>query len=230
MPVDEWVADLRRLHIDALAESADWLLRPSTVLGKSTFVFIHPSVSPERADEVANFLSKTNPETPVLKSTEQNSINSAIELASIIQGLSSTKESDVAPVPSPKRPVTVGEKTILVVDDDAILRRALKRTIRRLPASILEANDPEDANKFLGQVNIDLIMSDYSFLGDENGLDFLGSCREKFPSIPRMLLSGHDLNTDDELPGDRTAADAIIQKPWDMQQFLTTCRTLLNQE
>jgi len=226
MPVDEWVDDLRRLRIDALAESTERLLRPSTIIGASTYVFIHASVIPERTQEIKTFLRRTNPNTEVLISTDENPIRSAIDLARMVQSLAERNSA----TPDSRRPVTVGEKTILVVDDDAILRRALKRTIRRLPAAILEANDPEDANKFLGQVNIDLIMSDYSFLGDENGLDFLRNCREKFPNIPRMLLSGHDLSMDEDLPGDRSAADAIIQKPWDMQQFLTTCRTLLDQD
>ena len=169
MPIDEWVDDLRRLHIDALAESTDWLLRPSTTIASSTHVFIHASVSPARVQEIKVFLQRTNPEVNVLLSTAENPINSAIELARTIQNHSDRASQPLPATQQRNRPVTVGEKTVLVVDDDAILRRALKMDHSSATGFSPEANDPEDANKFLGQVNIDLIMSDYSFLGVKMG-------------------------------------------------------------
>ena len=116
MPVDEWVDDLRRLRIDALAESTERLLRPSTIIGSSTYVFIHASVSPERTQEIQTFLRRTNPNTDVLISSDENPISSAIDLARMVQSLAD-RESTEAHSSSPKsrRPVTVGEKTILVV-------------------------------------------------------------------------------------------------------------------
>jgi CheY-like chemotaxis protein len=223
--VDELVNDLRRLHIDALAESSEWVLRPSPAIGTATCLIIHPSVSPERCDEIRKHLSEQKISLPIITHSIETPIATAVDIARAAQN---TATGQTAEAGRKKRPVTIGDKTILIVDDDAILRRALKRTVRRLPASILEAHDPEDANKFLGEVDIDLIMADYSFVGGLNGLDFLAKCRTEHPQIPRMLLSGHDLKTEDSLPGDRSAAHAIMQKPWNLDEFLNTCRKLLD--
>jgi len=226
VPVEEEVRELRRLHVDAMAQSTEVVLSSNIPLDASSCVVIHPSVNPERCEEIREKLKQRNIVVPLLVASDEQPLVTALDIARAARRLMENAANPQEP--PPKRPVSLGTKTILVVDDDAVLRRALKRTIRRIPASILEADDPEDADQFLSEFDIDLIMSDYSFAGGMNGLDFLADCRTQHPKIPRMLLSGHDLNVDLELPGDRTAADAILQKPWNHDEFLNTCRSLIS--
>lgn len=226
VPVDDEIQALRRLHVDAIAQSTDFILSDRFVADASICIVIHSSVSPARLEEIHTQLKARNIQSPLLVANEQQPLSSAIEIARSARGALSGGDQQADAIT--KRPISLGTKTILVVDDDAILRRALKRTVRRLPASVLEADDPEDAEQFLAEFDIDLIMSDYSFAGGKNGLDFLSDCRKQHPGIPRMLLSGHDIETTIDLPGDRSAADAILQKPWNHDEFLDTCRSLID--
>jgi CheY-like chemotaxis protein len=224
IPVDDLVQDLRRLHVDTMAESTEWALSPSSAITTATCLVIHPSVSPQRCEEIRNHFAQKKIRIPLIVESQDQPLNAAIDIARAARNISGGSESSKT---GKRRPVSLGTNTVLVVDDDDILRRALKRTFRRLPASILEASDPEDAKKFLSEFDIDLIMSDYTFAGGPNGLEFLERCRVEYPQIPRMLLSGHDLVSNQSLPGDRSAADVIIQKPWNLDEFLSTCRTLI---
>ena len=82
-----------------------------------------------------------------------------------------------------------GLATILLVDDDAKLLKALKRHLDD-NYQVLTAISPGEACAFLVREKVDLIVSD-NLMSGELGTEFLKSISEKFPHIKLLMLSGY---------------------------------------
>ncbi len=115
--------------------------------------------------------------------------------------------------------------TILVVDDDQAIRRALVRALRPLGANVVEAEDATGALERIRAVAVDMVISDYTLAAGTNGLQLLAEIRSSAPTVRRVLLTGHSL--DDGLAGDVAVAEHVIQKPWQTPDLLDDCRRLL---
>ena len=79
--------------------------------------------------------------------------------------------------------------TILLVDDDAKLLRALKRHLDD-DYRVLTAISPGEAAVFLDREEIDLILCD-NLMSGQLGTEFLESAGKKHPNIKLLMLSGY---------------------------------------
>jgi PAS domain S-box-containing protein len=83
-------------------------------------------------------------------------------------------------------------ETVLVVEDDALVRTALAETLRDLRYQIVEAADADMALASLeGGATADLIFTDLSMPGSMDGLEFAAALRLRFPDLPVILTTGH---------------------------------------
>jgi DNA-binding NtrC family response regulator len=80
--------------------------------------------------------------------------------------------------------------TILLVDDQPIILRALRRVFRSEGYSILSAGSGEEALALLEREDCDLIISDY-LMPEINGIELIGRVKEIRPGLPCILLTGH---------------------------------------
>ncbi len=84
---------------------------------------------------------------------------------------------------------------VLVVDDHALVRDALRGVLRELreDASVVEASDWHQANRQIENApDFDLVLLDLG-LPDRDGLEILGELRERYPAISVVVLSArHD--------------------------------------
>jgi two-component system probable response regulator PhcQ len=80
--------------------------------------------------------------------------------------------------------------TILLVDDDPNVLRALKRVLHKEPYEILTANAAEQAAQLLQDHNVDLIVSDEEMPG-MSGTEFLAGVAREYPDTVRIVLTGH---------------------------------------
>ncbi len=103
--------------------------------------------------------------------------------------------------------------TILIVDDEAAIRAALRRAFRHEPYEILEAGDATEALRLLGERPVDLIFSDQNMPG-MTGMALFQKVQQSHPSTIRILMTGQaDL---------KVAAQAVeqeviyyfVRKPW----------------
>jgi DNA-binding NtrC family response regulator len=78
---------------------------------------------------------------------------------------------------------------ILVVDDDAALRRALVRMLR--PADVVLASSAEEALELLSTSAFDAILTDYG-IGPMDGVALLDQASKRCPNVRRYLMSGFD--------------------------------------
>jgi len=78
---------------------------------------------------------------------------------------------------------------VLVVDDDAELRRALSRVLGKDGHEVIEAGDGRTALRMFAGDPVDLVLSDV-YMPDMDGIDFLMRARSAFPEARIVIMSG----------------------------------------
>jgi diguanylate cyclase (GGDEF)-like protein/PAS domain S-box-containing protein len=105
-------------------------------------------------------------------------------------------------------------KTLLLVDDEDNILRALRRTLRKDSYNILTCTSAQQAFELLALNNVHVIVSDQRMPG-MTGTDFLKKVKDIYPNTIRMVLSGFtDLNSVTEAIN-QGAIYKYLTKPWD---------------
>ncbi len=118
--------------------------------------------------------------------------------------------------------------TILVVDDEPNIRRALRMVLEPEGYALLDAESAEAALKVLEAEPVDLGIFDIR-LGGMSGLDLLQKARELWRDLPVVVVSGHAEAPDIVTAMKRGAAD-FLQKPLDRERVLVTVRNALERK
>ncbi|HEX8044412.1 sigma-54-dependent transcriptional regulator [Rhizobium sp.] len=116
---------------------------------------------------------------------------------------------------------------VLLIEDDAALRRSLAQWLSLNDLSVIEAADGNQALKVLHSEKVDVVISDVRMPG-MSGLDLLALIGKNWPELPVIILSGH---------GDVPMAVAAIQagafnfltKPYVPEQLIGTLQNALEQ-
>ncbi|TWI58677.1 response regulator receiver modulated diguanylate cyclase/phosphodiesterase with PAS/PAC sensor(s) [Pseudomonas duriflava] len=120
--------------------------------------------------------------------------------------------SDVPP------PSTEEVQTLLLLDDEENILRALARVLRRDGYKILMATRAQEAFELLAKNNVQVILSDQR-MPEMNGTEFLRRVKDLYPNTMRIVLSGY---TDLKSVTDAINQGAIykfLTKPWDDEQL-----------
>jgi EAL domain-containing protein (putative c-di-GMP-specific phosphodiesterase class I)/CheY-like chemotaxis protein len=115
---------------------------------------------------------------------------------------------------------TPGGQTLLLLDDEENILRALTRVLRRDGYQILTATRAQDAFDLLARHDIQVILSDQR-MPEMNGTEFLSRVKDLYPDTVRIVLSGY---TDLKSVTDAINQGAIykfLTKPWDDEQLRT---------
>jgi two-component system OmpR family response regulator len=113
---------------------------------------------------------------------------------------------------------------ILVVDDDAEIRKLVAQSLERRGYDVIKASNVVEAEAALAAHPIDLIILDVMMPG-EDGLSFCRrAAKTDGPFI--IILSALDASTD-RVAGLEIGADSYIPKPCDPQELVATVRALL---
>ncbi len=117
--------------------------------------------------------------------------------------------------------------TILVVDDDALIRKAVGRVLRILGYTNLQASDGKEGLDVLdahtdeiGLVILDLFMPVMS------GGDALTHIRKRDPKLPVVVTSGHSAE-DADLPELSDKYTEYLQKPFDPEDLAVCLAQML---
>ncbi len=122
-------------------------------------------------------------------------------------------------MPPPDSPV------VLVVDDEARILSALRRSLRREGYEILTAETVEEALRVLDERSVALILSDQKMPG-MSGVQFLAEAVRRRPEAVRMLITGWT----EEIPREQLeelGVCALITQPWDDEKLKATLRRAL---
>ena len=151
----------------------------------------------------------------------------AIEIADGLDGRGTTMrvrlpaaEQAAEPVqPVVARDVPAGSGTVLVVDDDALVRRSVAGAIRSLGYDTIEAEGGAEALGVYRERKADLraVVLDMLMPG-MNGRATLAAMREVDPGVPVLLMSGHAMN--EEIQGLLdSGARGFLTKPYSVSSL-----------
>jgi DNA-binding NtrC family response regulator len=116
-------------------------------------------------------------------------------------------------VPSPPR-------TILVVDDEAAVRRALTSALQRAGYSVMATDNGRQALELLQENTIDLIISDHH-MPELSGIDLLKLVRVRHPHVVRIIITA-DKEPDTAVRSiNESEVYRFIAKPWNDSDLRT---------
>jgi two-component system response regulator FlrC len=107
---------------------------------------------------------------------------------------------------------------LLVVEDDAGLREALVDTLLLAGYSCSEVDSGEAALVILNKQKFDLVISDIQ-MGGMSGLELLQNIKDKYPSLPVLLMTAY-ATIDDAVNAMRDGAIDYIAKPFSPEVLL----------
>ena len=118
-----------------------------------------------------------------------------------------------------------GQPAILIVDDDASIRRLLQVTLQNLGMRCLVAADGEEARQHLaGQPDVAIIDINLPAM---DGFEVMGVIRAHSPGVRIMLLTGRDAQSD-ILRGFQMGANDYVTKPFSQLELIARLKRLLS--
>lgn len=115
-------------------------------------------------------------------------------------------------------------KTILVVDDEAKLRKLLVTCFEQEGYRTIEAETAAAALKVFEKLTPDLVTLDLR-LGDDNGLDVARDIK-RLCDVPIVMVTGRD-DVVDRIVGLEVGADDYITKPFHIREVLARINAVL---
>jgi response regulator RpfG family c-di-GMP phosphodiesterase len=124
---------------------------------------------------------------------------------------------------SPDAPFEPSLKRILVVDDEEIVRIALRETLRREHYGVTACASPDEGLQALKNEAFAVIISDYQMPG-MTGLDFLAHAKQLQPDATRILITAV-LSLDTVIEAiNKGEIYRFVVKPWIREELLATVR------
>lgn len=117
--------------------------------------------------------------------------------------------------------------TILIVDDEDVIRYALQKKLSRIGYNVISLEKAEDVLYLLknGGQRIDLIITDIK-LRKMDGIELLRRVKNLETPIPVMIITGHG-NVEDAIRALRFGASDFIRKPFDINEIASSVRSIL---
>jgi CheY-like chemotaxis protein len=113
--------------------------------------------------------------------------------------------------------------TILLVEDELLIRLMMADQLSSRGFTIIEAADADEAlAKLNAGLSFDLLLADVKMPGTLDGAELARLVRARKPSVKVILGSAHI-----QLPEWTDAADAICRKPYDLAELTSTITRLL---
>jgi CheY-like chemotaxis protein len=112
-------------------------------------------------------------------------------------------------------------RTILIVDDNDLVRRAMEMTLQGFGHRVLAVPDGAAALEILsGSEGVDVLITDYAMEGI-NGVELIHEAHSLRPHLPVMLITGYaDLTEDmDDV--------VLLHKPFQAADLLSKLQKLL---
>lgn len=118
----------------------------------------------------------------------------------------------------------IGTKTILIVDDEALLRFDLVDFFEAAGWRVYDAEDADQAITILEKrKEIRVVLTDVQMPGSMDGLKLAHYIRDCFPPTILYIASGHVPLREDELP----ARTTFLPKPFDPNRLLRQLQTAI---
>jgi two-component system OmpR family response regulator len=114
---------------------------------------------------------------------------------------------------------------ILVVEDDAVLRDGLSRSLRNAGYAVETADDGRLADQLLSVHAFDLVVLDLGLPGID-GMEVLRRLRRRACNVPVLILTARD-SVADRVTGLDVGADDYLVKPFELAELEARVRALM---
>lgn len=118
--------------------------------------------------------------------------------------------------------MTENKIRILLVDDEAAIRRALRTTLLELNFETIEASRGEEALQLVRSQSFDVVLLDLNMPGI-GGMKTLERLRAAYPRLPILILTVRD-EEQDKVDALELGADDYITKPFSMRECVARVR------
>ncbi len=109
-------------------------------------------------------------------------------------------------------------KTVLIIDDDDILRKALAHGLRNAGFYVLTASSAENASEILSRISVDALVLDRMMTGID-GLTFLQQLRKSGNQTPTIMLTALS-GPENAIAGLMGGANDYLAKPFQIQELI----------
>jgi CheY-like chemotaxis protein len=109
---------------------------------------------------------------------------------------------------------------ILIVDDEAVVRRAIVRMVAAVGHDAVEAPDAATGLRLLRQQGADVVVTDIA-MPDMTGFELIGLLRSEGETVPIIAISGSLVVSDLELIANRLGIAELLAKPFSRDQLLS---------
>jgi DNA-binding NtrC family response regulator len=114
---------------------------------------------------------------------------------------------------------------VVVVDDEPVVREAIRRVLGAEGLSVTTLPDAETALAHAALDHCRLVLCDLMLPGD-SGLDLLAALRVRRPGLPIVMISGY-ATTENAERVEKAGATAFLPKPFDEEELRTLVRHAL---
>ena len=116
-------------------------------------------------------------------------------------------------------------RTILVIDDDKILRDALSKGLRKAGFDVLRAESAEVAKEIISRVAVDAMILDRMMTGMD-GLTFLQKIRKQGNATPVIMLTALS-GAQNAIDGLSEGANDYMSKPFQIKELILRLNNML---
>ncbi len=117
------------------------------------------------------------------------------------------------------------DKTVLVIDDDDMLRSTLAAGLRNEGFNVLAAPSAESGADILNKISVDAIVLDRMMVG-QDGLSFLAEIRAAGDTTPVIMLTALS-GPENAIEGLAGGADDYLAKPFQMRELVLRLNNIM---
>ena len=123
-------------------------------------------------------------------------------------------------------PEDLGNKVVLVVEDEARLRRVAVRMLDRLGLRSMQAETAKDALELLADAHVDVLFTDVELPGGMNGAELAEAAHQLYPELEVLFTTGYAREPTLHGRGSHERAPWVL-KPYSHQELARELKALL---
>jgi DNA-binding response OmpR family regulator len=123
-------------------------------------------------------------------------------------------------------PMPTQQKTVLLVDDDAVIRMIVREALGSVGMDVIEAADAERGLELAAEIAPDLLILDI-MLPRMDGLEMLEALRNRGVDAPVLVFSA--TGSKNAQRAHSLGATGYISKPFDLRELIDAVNSLLAQ-
>jgi DNA-binding response OmpR family regulator len=116
-------------------------------------------------------------------------------------------------------------KTVLIIDDETLVRATVARMVEREGHRVLQASNGVEGLNIFSRERVDLVVCDI-IMPEKEGIETIGELRRKNPTLKIIAISGGGRTENVDFLGmaQRLGADYVLAKPFGRDEFTALLR------